>query len=77
MSVRGAKKIPSLCPEHRMATLPSVARRDNVTMITAFVLGVNYLLIKSPFLRSDFEADESGFILDKDTPVPYLHTYSM
>ena len=22
-----------------------------------------------------FEADESGFILDKDTPAPYLHTY--
>ncbi len=24
-------------------------------MITAFVLGANYLLINSPFLRSDFE----------------------
>lgn len=22
-----------------------------------------------------FEADESGFILDKDTPAPYLQTY--
>jgi hypothetical protein len=22
-----------------------------------------------------FEADKSDFILDKDTPTPYLHTY--
>ncbi len=36
--------------------IDSVARQDNVTMVTAFVLGANYLLlIKFPFLLGDFE----------------------
>jgi len=33
--------IATLRSQRRMATLPWVARHDNVTMITAFVLGTN------------------------------------
>ena len=52
----GTGVIATLRSQRRMATLPWVARHDNVTMITAFVLGTNcLLLIKSPFLLGDFE----------------------
>ena len=42
MSLRGgAEAIPCLCGE--IATLPLVARNDNIIAFNAFVLGTNYL----------------------------------
>ncbi len=48
--------IATLRSQRRMATLPSVARHENATVETAFVLGARYLLlIKFPLLLGDFE----------------------